>query len=246
MKVSQKIYDFIKEAGIKAYPKEACGLLYAKGKKAIPVECRNDALEPEHNFLINGDDYVATMNLGEIVGCWHTHCNTNAKPSDADRQGCENTEVTWFIGAVNKDEKGEFTFEGIETITPEGFMMPLIGRPYVYGTFDCYTLLRDYYKTEMGIDLGDFLRGENPWDAAENFFLTKGEEMGFVPTGGTPEKGDVFLLQCGKKIDHICIYIGDDMILHHMRDRLSRRDIYGGSYWQERTIYHMRYNKDAH
>lgn len=242
MEVNKLIYDFVKEAGLRAYPKEACGLVYAKGKKAFPVECKNVSVEPEHNFLIGADDYAETMNKGEIVGCWHTHCNTDPTPSDADKQGCENTEVVWYIGSVMKNDAGELQFYGLEVLKPCGFMMPLVGRPYAYGVFDCFTCLRDYYKTEFNIDLPDKTRSENPWDEDPDFCTHWAEELGFVRTGGIPKKGDIFLIQTGvENSDHVAVYVGDDKILHHMRGRLSRHDIYGGSYWQEHTLSHWRH-----
>lgn len=242
MEINKQIYEFVKEAGIRNYPNEACGLIYAKGKKAIPVECKNVSLEPEHNFIISAEDYASTMSLGEIVGCWHTHCNTDARPSDADKQACENTETTWYIGSVRKNDAGEVYFDGMQVLTPTGFMMPLVGRPYAYGVFDCFTILRDYYKTEFNIELPDCARIEDPWDTDPDFCYHRALACGFERTGGQPKKGDIFLIQTGTEgADHVAVYIGDDKILHHMRNRLSRHDIYGGSYWQMHTLSHWRH-----
>jgi cell wall-associated NlpC family hydrolase len=40
--------------------------------------------------------------------------------------------------------------------------------------------------------------------------------------------------------NHIAVYIGNEMILHHGHGRLSRRDIYGG-FWQKHTTHHLRH-----
>lgn len=243
MRVTKELFNLMKEAGIRNFPKESCGLIYKRGKKGVPVECKNISSEPEHNFLISASEYAEVLCKGEIIGAWHTHCNTDAKPSDADKQGCENTEMTWFIGEVHKNEKDEIYFgENIEVLVPSGFVQPLVGRNYCYGTFDCYTLLRDYYKQEYDIDLGEWERDEDPWMNEEGYFERKASEIGFQKINGTPKKGDIFLIQMGTNgADHVAIYVGDDKILHHINSRLSNTDIYGGSYWQMHTLSHWRH-----
>ncbi|WP_255344084.1 NlpC/P60 family protein, partial [Acinetobacter baumannii] len=44
------------------------------------------------------------------------------------------------------------------TISPTGYEAPYEGRPYVYGSFDCWTLCRDFYLREFGIELRDYPR----------------------------------------------------------------------------------------
>ena len=151
--------------------------------------------------------------------------------------------MTWFIGEVHKNEKGEVYFgENIEVLVPTGFIQPLVGRNYCYGTFDCYTLLRDYYKQEYNIDLGEWERDEDPWMNEKGYFERKASEIGFKKINSTPKKGDIFLIQMGQSgADHVAIYVGDDKILHHINSRLSNTDIYGGSYWQMHTLSHWRH-----
>lgn len=243
MNVTKQLFETMKEAGLRNYPNESCGLIYKRGTKGIAVECKNIAGDPKHNFLISADDYAQTLCKGEIIGCWHNHCGSDAKPSDADKQGCENTELTWFIGEVHKNGD-KLTFgDKIEVLAPTGFMQPLEGRNYCYGTFDCYTLVRDYYKQKFNIDLGEFQREDDPWLTTKNYFADKAEELGFEKINGEPKVGDVFLIQMGNTgdPDHVAIYVGEDRILHQIMGRLSGTAIYGGSYWQEHTISHLRY-----
>lgn len=250
MKVTKQLFETMKEAGIRNFPNESCGLIYKKGTKGIAVECKNISNDPEHNFLISADDYAKILCEGEIVGCWHTHCGSDAKPSAADRQSCENTEMPWFIGEVHKTKDGVIFKDKIEVITPTGFIQPLEGRTYCYGVFDCYTLVRDYYKMNFDIDLGEFAREDDPWLERKGFFAEKAAELGFERVKEEPQVGDVFLIQMGNTgdPDHVAIYIGNDKILHHIIGRLSGTAIYGGSYWQEHTISQWRHKdvRNAH
>lgn len=47
--------------------------------------------------------------------------------------------------------------------------------------------------------------------------------------------GDVIVMQVRAPVpNHAGVYIGDGLMLHHLYNRLSSRDVYGG-YWQECT-----------
>lgn len=244
--VKDKLADFVKECGFKRYPEEACGLVYADSKgKPHFVECKNKSLEPKHNFLIEPEEYLKVSELGEVVACWHTHCETAPIGSKADKQACKNTQVPWFIGSVYKKD-GHFTFDGLTLVEVDNdFEMPLVGRPYVFGVFDCFSLMRDYYHRELHIDLPELPRYERIWTSEPDYMARVAQEkFGFVriPIDEQPKIGDLYFIQTGVTgADHIGIYLGDDRILHQTRNRLSRKDIYGGSYWQEHTLSHWRH-----
>lgn len=244
--IIDELTKFVKECGFKRYPEEACGLIYSdtKGKPHF-VECKNASLEPKHNFLIDPNEYLEIEKLGEIIGCWHTHCNVEPHPSSADKQGAINTQVPWFIGSVFGDEYPK-EFKGLNRVeVDENYEAPLLGRVYVFGVFDCFSLMRDYYKRELHIELPELPRSERIW-ASEPDYMAKQAVQNFdlvrMPEGESPMVGDLFFIQTGLEgADHIGIYLGDDRILHQMRNRLSRVDTYGGSYWQEHTLSHWRH-----
>jgi proteasome lid subunit RPN8/RPN11 len=232
----------IREAAIASYPKEACGVVLSVGKKSLPVVCGNTSPAPENHFIIDLHDYAAACDRGEIIGIWHTHVESPAKPSDADRAGCENSDLPWYIVSIYK-VNGHFQLSEVEVLTPSGFEMEYIGRPYVFGVFDCWTLIRDYYRREFNICLGDYPRIEKFWRKGHNFFGENWEKEGFKKLIDVePKSGDLFLFQTDNNHfpDHIGVYIGDDTFLHHSYGRLSRRDIYGG-YWHKHTSFHLRH-----
>lgn len=237
---------FVKEKGIANYPNEACGLVYADEKdKPHYVECKNISDEPQHNFLIDPNEYIEVEKLGKVVACWHTHCEVGAVASEPDKQGCKNTQVPWFIGAVFKDGS-EYRFEGLTLVeVDDDYEAPLVGRVYSFGTFDCFSLMRDYYKRELSIELPDLPRVERVWETEPNYMATRAvKDFGFVRLSDEEElrRGDLCFIETGKKgADHIGIYLGDDKILHQTRSRLSRTDVYGGSYWYERTTSRWRH-----
>lgn len=244
--IKDRLRDFVKECGFKRYPEEACGFVLSNANgKFWFVECKNASLEPKHHFLVDPHEYLEVEKQGTVVACWHTHCNVEPKASVADKQGCKNTQIPWVIGSVYGKDIPE-RFDGLELVeVDEGYEVPLIGRPYSFGVFDCFSLMRDYYQRELHIELPDLPRWERIWTSEADYMEKQAKDhFGFVriPDNSEAKIGDLFFIQTGLEgADHIGIYIGDDRILHQMRNRLSRTDIYGGSYWQEHTISHWRY-----
>jgi cell wall-associated NlpC family hydrolase len=62
-------------------------------------------------------------------------------------------------------------------------------------------------------------------------------EAGFEDHGiNEPEYGDAILMQLDGSpgLNHVAVYVGEQRILHHLRGRLSSRDIWGG-YYQKST-----------
>lgn len=216
-------------------PNEACGLLIIRKGKQHYWKCRNLAIGTD-NFIIDPQDYAKADQEGEIVGVIHSHPITNPRPSQADLVACEETNLPWYIYAVGADAWHQFE--------PSGYVAPLVGRQWSHGVLDCYSIIRDWYKLECGIELLDFDRSDGWWERGQNLYLDNFEKAGFVRVAGEPQRGDVILMQANAPVpNHGAIYLGDGQILHHVQGRLSTRDVYGG-YWLKHTFCVLRYAKN--
>lgn len=236
------VFELIRAEGVARYPNEACGLIVQVGKKSLGVVCENIAENPQHRFRIAAADYARCAQRGKVVGVWHTHTDECATPSEADKAMCEASGLPWYIVGIIK-EGGGFRFDGPVSIEPNGYETPYVGRPYVMGIHDCYTLVCDYYKREFGIPMKrDYPRIEDWWNKGHNFFSENFANEGFIDvTGQEPQVGDIFMMQVTSPVaSHVGIYLGDDVMLHHCHGRLSTRDIYGG-YWAKHTVNHLRH-----
>jgi proteasome lid subunit RPN8/RPN11 len=229
-----KLPDGIKEEALQhardEFPKESCGLVaVVKGRKRY-FACRNLAETPSEHFVLDPEQYAEIEDKGEIVAVIHSHPITNHAPSQADQVACEKSGLPWHIVNPQTEQWGY--------CEPKGFELPYVGREFVFGLVDCYSLCRDWYKREMSLDLRDYQRRDRFWLRGENLYLDNFAKEGFraVPHGDL-QWGDAILMQLSSPLpNHAAIYLGDQLILHHAQGRLSSRDVYGGYYWKNTAL----------
>lgn len=214
-------------------PKEACGVLgIVKGKMQY-FPCRNVADDPKNSFIIHPEDWAFAEDSSEVVSVVHSHINISPTPSEVDKVGCEKSQLPWIIISWPSGQ--------IEHLNPSGYEMPYIGREYKLGIVDCYSLVQDYYKKELNIELRDYVRSSNWNNQGDSPYVDNAEASGFQIVD-TLEKHDIILMQMRSPIpNHAAIYIGNNTILHHLTNRLSSIDVYGGWYQKvTRAIYRHR------
>lgn len=230
------ILQAIRDHAAAEYPRECCGLIVQIGRRQQYIPCRNVSTEPGDRFELAPDDYAAAEDQGQIVGVVHSHPDATSRASAADIALCNAGTVPWYILSWPEGD--------LNVITPQEDV-PLIGRPFVHGTdYDCYGLIRAYYRQEHGIELPDYPRRDNWWEQGENLYLDLFQDAGFERVeDGSLQRGDVLLMQVqSETVNHGAIYLGDGQILHHLYGRLSGADVYGG-YWLERTVAVVRHKK---
>lgn len=216
-------------------PDECCGLAVVRHGNVVPSywPARNTA--PRGHFVIHPDDQAAAEDAGILVGVCHSHVGRPPLPSPADRTGCRLSGVPWLI--VGWPTRTHHQIE------PDPIREPLIGRPFVHGVLDCYTLIRDYYHG-MGIEIPDYARADDWWLHGGDLYREHFAEAGFIEADpATLRAHDVVLMQVGSPVpNHAGVIDAHDHLLHHCQGRLSCRVVYGG-YWRRVTRLVLRHQE---
>lgn len=245
-------------------PNESVGIVIDDGEY-VPLV--NVHATPTEAFAISSED--EEKYAGQIKAVIHSHC---LMPGEFDVQDGP------LIGGVSSGDMQQQAAMGlpwglvtvIDKTSHESVLWfgddvpvaPLVGRPFVHGIYDCYSAIRDAYRSdefgfvkerwdESSIVLPDFPRDFNWWEdrgadgnarIPENLYMNNFAAAGFKSIGRDEmEPGDVFLAQIGASVtNHGGIWLGENLIFHHLRRRLSRRE--AGSRWMEYTTSYLRYD----
>lgn len=230
-------------------PKEACGFILTSGKKTVVAHCPNVHGQPEDFWKIDPAELERAEKKGKIKVLWHSHTKRSPEPSMADKVCAEAWDLPMLI--VNP------VTEQFHFYKPDGYEAPFVGRPFVYGVLDCYTLFRDVLEREKKITLPPMEYEDDWWkpvrerDGARsrsfpmldwhkckvvapplNLYLDRLKKGGFVKLSKDvelqPYDGILMTLQ-SEVPNHIGVYMGEGEMLHHVQGKVSTRWMYNPS-----------------
>lgn len=109
---------------------------------------------------------------------------------------------------------------------------PLKGRAFDLETANCYTLVRDFYRLNYGIDLSDIPCPGPWWNQGLDIYPAIAVAEGFQPITVHPSEwrpGDVIMMAIQARVgNHLAVLLPNSHILHHMFGQLSSETMYGG------------------
>ena len=229
MKLSENVKKLALEHAKNESPRESVGLVYVVKGRERYYKCNNLAEIPEEHFILDPDNYEKCEKQGQIIALIHSHPRTSHNPSPADVAACQKSGLHWFIVNPKTELWG--------SCKPSGLELPYVGRSFFHGVVDCYTLIRDFYQKEFQIQLNDYFRKDKWWEKGENMYLDIFKNEGFFEISLKEiQYGCVVLMTLESNVpNHAAIYLGDNVILHHVQGRLSSRDIYNEYYISNTT-----------
>lgn len=123
----------------------------------------------------------------------------------------------------------------------------LLQRPYVAGKHDCYGLVRDFVQDIYGVKLTNFARPLFFWEDPDpkmnfiNQFMTHDgwEPIGLHSRNLRMGDGLIFAVR-GGHANHVGVYAGNGLFLHHFYQRFSREEPFNGA-WSSRLLQIVRH-----
>jgi proteasome lid subunit RPN8/RPN11 len=104
------LQDQIAREAKAAYPRECCGLIEGAaegdGFHAVALHpARNLAAAPDR-FELDPADHIAALKAAragghQLIGCYHSHPDGQATPSQADQGGAAQADFLWLIAATD-------------------------------------------------------------------------------------------------------------------------------------------------
>ena len=212
---------------LRAYPNEACA--YVVDGKLIPVA--NLSETPTTTFVVDVVDRLKAEKLGEVQAFLHSHPYKLEESKQDDFPSWASTSdmrswiadsIVWGIVATD----GEGLSPMVWYDDSIGAIQPFEGREFVSGKTDCYSLVRDYYRVKLGINLVNGARGMYWWDNGEDLYENNFKRAGFYEVAlDEIRENDVLLIRFqGSVITHAAVLTGTNEIIHHCIRRLSGYD----------------------
>ncbi len=219
MELSAKTNASIREHVLGCAPMEACGLVVAN----TYLPCRNIAENPKTDFLIDPHDQLNAERVGAIQAVIHSHVDQRIKSlSKQDMTSQQEMEIPWGVVFVRHGLASDPVFFGDQIKPP-----PLEGREFIHGIYDCWTLVRDYFRVNHKVTMPNPPRSWGWWEMAAGNLYLEGIMAGlpYIQNIAFEDNRDLVKLRAGDivfaavrsdRINHAAIYLGSNLILNHM------------------------------
>lgn len=138
--VRKHVLEQIAEEAEREAPREAVGFVVQREQYQGLYVAENRASDPTQRFLMHPADLLKAKDEGELVCLYHSHPgpNMDASPSPQDKIAAEKQALPYLIYCPHRNEWSWYA--------PTGYRAPLVGRVWVEGVQDCFTLVQDYFR----------------------------------------------------------------------------------------------------
>lgn len=231
------IKNKIKELALHNPNEEVCGILHHTFDKASIFPCENIAQDKTTDFEIDPQKYLECCQLGKPYGIYHSHPKGKAAFSEHDIESANEVLLPYHLYSIEDDKFLEYI--------PKGYELPVEGLNFVWGAFDCYELLRIYFRQNFNIYMNDYDRDETFESTDSNIIMENFEKEGFHNANSTTllKKYDVLVFHSKRAYpQHFGIFLGNSRMLHHPLGGLSRIETITSN-WQKRLQFVFRSNK---
>jgi proteasome lid subunit RPN8/RPN11 len=208
---------------VDCYPHEACGVIIDD----VYVACQNRAENPEHDFRIDFEKEFDPARYHDVQAIVHSH-GDQPFITAADMAAQVAAAMPYGMVSVISGRPDKIVWWGDQLP-----IQPLLERTFEHGVRDCSSLVRDWFRMQ-GTVFPNTPRDWQWWKTGRNLLEDELRAFGFQEISReTPLKnGDVLTFIIGRDetgaplevINHSAVVVEQQLILHHLYNRLSRRE----------------------
>ncbi len=207
-----KLKQDIKNYAFQFVDEEIGGVLIENNNGISFFPCANLSYNKNNNYILSYLDYIKAEKHGKIIAM--VHSQENDGPSILDNISAINFNLYSIIYCW---KSGNFY-----VIKPE--LKDYLYKNFTIGVNDCFSLMKDYFKNELNINISNYSRKENWHIDNPKIMLESFGKEGFIEINdiGKLKLHDVLLFGKNKnELYHIGIYQENNLMLHHPRDSKS-------------------------
>jgi len=121
----------------------------------------------------------------------------------------------------------------------------VLGRQFILDQQDCFAVVQDIYSKNFDIHITDYARPSD-WRSDTNDIIERAfEREGFYKVEdwslSSLQEGDVLCMAVGQsKANHMAVYVGGNLIVHHIMYNLSRDEILR-DFWRKSICFVLRH-----
>jgi Prokaryotic homologs of the JAB domain/NlpC/P60 family len=152
-----RIYKEIAQLAAANPTEEIGGVITASANNGFTIrQLTNCCIDPENGYIPSSLKYVAAQEHS-IVCHWHTHINNRLKFSGRDLNAMHLTGGDFLLYNLPHNH---WEFKNPDR------PIPYLGREWEQSWTDCYTLIRDFYRQELLLELPPPFHNDNdrPWE----------------------------------------------------------------------------------
>lgn len=201
---------------------EICGLIIQHEKSYIIFQCRNIHSDKQHNVIIHPEDYLSASFLGKIIGFYHSHKEQDYL-SNKDITSSINNNLICVMFCIKTNN-----FFVFNPFTQKHKYKNYLNKKFDFNDFNCYTLVKDFYKNEFNIDFPNYKINEE-WHKKEKNKINNEYDKIFnkiLKETTKPKEGDIIIFKFFNFSNHLAIYLNEKEFLHVPRNKFSTIENY--------------------
>jgi proteasome lid subunit RPN8/RPN11 len=211
---------------------EVCGLVIRTPDGLLALRCPNASPTPSRSFIIELSHYRRHLIDGTLHAVYHSHTVSDENPSEGDIYIAEKSQIPGYVYSLATKKFSRYE--------PSGYKVPLTGRPFVFGVFDCVSLVDDYYFENFGARFPHYERKLEEMRDGIPFIKQMMLERNLIEVDKEDIQVHDILGFSYHSLNGMCNHVGvcneKGMLLHQLLNRVSVSVVYGGM-WQKLCVF---------